>query len=518
NDNENVLEEKTNMKEEYLEPMTEEYIKKVLIGAEEVKEESCIVASNLRRAISTAMISLWYRLEKKKTEPIKVLSSLQELGFNADTRSSVSKDKKVSASRHETESGLLDDLHINIKECYEKRLDMTYCEVDPSSTNNKTPQQRMHDFVSFLFANTTPHVVIAVGHSFWFQTFFKTFLPSHVKEHSLPLPLREHKIKNSRVVAFRICKLFPLCTDVAAYTLPNNCNDRFVIALQTISSLGRDIMEVANAHHKETNAPASKSSSLIFGTTRRKPSSPVGLKQSETILASTPVDSSPSETNLPANGFATQDVSDIDIETDTEHNSRLPHSHPLHFSRSNSNFRTLSLHQRADPNLVGRYKSASEIVVRPPVPAYNPPPVPLQTPVRQISNQDSEQSESDQDAAVPTPVSAPAPVPIPVPIPVPVSAPAPVPVSVLNPKPPQSNIKKRLVQFFGPSRDVPPLPTAMQIVPQEAVNTAKTEPAQETAGIAKTEPVQEIINTANTEPAQETATEQPPPNNENKPE
>ncbi|ETO13358.1 hypothetical protein RFI_24014, partial [Reticulomyxa filosa] len=70
------------------------------------------------------------------------------------------------------------------------------------------------------------------------------------------------------------------------------------------------------------------------------------------------------------------------------------HSQSMHFSRAPF------LSRRHSHSHI-RVKSASQILYRPPLPRYNPPPIPLQTPLRnQDSDRDnSEYSESDHEAA-----------------------------------------------------------------------------------------------------------------------
>ena len=58
------------------------------------EEKSIVVSSTLRRAIATTLLALWPRVNKLR-EKVRILSTLQEISRNVDTRS-ISEPRKVA--------------------------------------------------------------------------------------------------------------------------------------------------------------------------------------------------------------------------------------------------------------------------------------------------------------------------------------------------------------------------------------------------------------------------------------
>ena len=69
----------------------------------------------------------------------------------------------------------------------------------PINTNGL---KRMNEFCDFAFSGVNEEHVIVGGHSIWFRTFFKTFLPYQVDH-----VCKNRKIVNGGVVAFTLMKL-----------------------------------------------------------------------------------------------------------------------------------------------------------------------------------------------------------------------------------------------------------------------------------------------------------------------
>ena len=205
-------------------PMNAKYVVNLLNG----NEQKCgIVVSNLRRAMSTACICLRDRLQRRPYEKIQILGCLQEMGMNSDTRPLlVSKDNKPTLSKKEKTSPLLKG--VNMEQLYEERLSTKYYKGDAS---DKSGEQRLQEFALWLFAQRKYLHVIAIGHSHWFQNFFKAYLPD-ISDEELPANVRTAKIRNCGVVAFRIQKRY-----VASKSKRHGRHISFEIAPQSITVL-----------------------------------------------------------------------------------------------------------------------------------------------------------------------------------------------------------------------------------------------------------------------------------------
>ena len=59
----------------------------------------------------------------------------------------------------------------------------------------------MHEFCNFAFTRVDEDVIIVGGHSIWFRSFFKTYLP-----YSVDHPSKSRKIVNCGAVAFTLLK------------------------------------------------------------------------------------------------------------------------------------------------------------------------------------------------------------------------------------------------------------------------------------------------------------------------
>ena len=156
------------------------------------KTSSIIVSSTLRRAIATTTLALWPRVDKKE-EKIIVLSSLQEISRNVDTRA-LSKPKEVA------------DLPFSrIKDkCQSKNRPFDRDNLYDATENYGNKRSnfngilRLRAFNEWAFKRTED-VIIVGGHSLWFKYFFQTYLP-HKSNHQA----KSMKITNSGVVTFII--------------------------------------------------------------------------------------------------------------------------------------------------------------------------------------------------------------------------------------------------------------------------------------------------------------------------
>lgn len=132
---------------------------------------SRIVSSNLRRALSTVAASFQGRLLRDPQESILILPCLQEISRNPDTLSITPAQTKVKPSWIEVSSDVCDFSSI-----FTKQVDMQYhLGNKPIDTNGL---KRMMKFNQTVFSSSLPEDYIIVGgHSIWFRSFFREFLP-----------------------------------------------------------------------------------------------------------------------------------------------------------------------------------------------------------------------------------------------------------------------------------------------------------------------------------------------------
>jgi hypothetical protein len=153
------------------------------------KESAVVVSSNLRRALSTTTIALWPRIHRLQ-EKIMILSSLQEISRNIDTKALAEKRALPVLDRIAHHCGH-DDVFIP-----ENVYDAT------ENHGNKTTAyygiKRLKAFNEWAFLQKETTIVVG-GHSLWFKHFFQTFMPFG-SDH----PAKTKKIVNSGVIAFTL--------------------------------------------------------------------------------------------------------------------------------------------------------------------------------------------------------------------------------------------------------------------------------------------------------------------------
>lgn len=222
-------------------------------------KDSIMICSNLRRAISTSIISFWQRFESNKKEKLFMLDCLNELGYGLDSISksdsqSVAKessinnfvkglnkmvgtpdsassqtpkkdnkndDQKMELSQFEQDC---DDLNMlnNIKgegvnsqkmrKFYETRLKKLEINTKLAKMSNeelkkkdklenrKESDRKIELFMDWVFndkSNENISTIIAVGHSHWIRAFFNKYLND---EHEL----KRNKVKNTGIVCLDI--------------------------------------------------------------------------------------------------------------------------------------------------------------------------------------------------------------------------------------------------------------------------------------------------------------------------
>lgn len=159
------------------------------------QDDSVIVSSPLRRAVSTTVIGLRRRL-KEKGEKVKILSSLAEISSNVDTISLAD------------EPGSLPDLNSLAAYCstLQPKYTVTNDCFDASENKGRKPilgsgQDRLSEFCGWVFKRKEAAIIVG-GHSLYFRYFFRSFLPTQAAH-----PLKENKVPNNGIVMFTLQKL-----------------------------------------------------------------------------------------------------------------------------------------------------------------------------------------------------------------------------------------------------------------------------------------------------------------------
>lgn len=151
---------------------------------------SVIVSSNLRRAIATTTVGLWSRLVRTK-EQIMVLSSLQEISRNVDTKALAPRAGLPDLSR--IAQYITGDASSFVPE--------TLFDVS-NNTGNKTSffngVKRLNAFNEWVFKRDEDMVIVG-GHSLWFKNYFQMYVP-----HSSSHECKSKKIVNSGLVSFEL--------------------------------------------------------------------------------------------------------------------------------------------------------------------------------------------------------------------------------------------------------------------------------------------------------------------------
>lgn len=162
-----------------------------ILRGEKDAPSSKIVTSCLRRAASTVAASLRGRLQRRPNDSIAVVPALQEISRNPDTLIITPGKQQITASWIEKESIVCD-----FQAIFDRRFDMSLHKGNkPIDTNGL---KRMNEFCKYVFSQSE-NVIICGGHSIWFRSFFRTFLP-HNSEHQA----KTKKIVNAGCVGFTL--------------------------------------------------------------------------------------------------------------------------------------------------------------------------------------------------------------------------------------------------------------------------------------------------------------------------
>ena len=147
-----------------------------ILRADPGAPSSQILCSNLRRAISTMAAGFRDRLARRPDDKILIVPCLQEISRNPDTLSITPAHTPVTASWIDRTSKICDFQGI-----FSNQVDMSlHMGNKPINTNGL---KRMNELCDFIFSNAVrdEHVIIG-GHSIYFRSFFRTFLPYGVSK------------------------------------------------------------------------------------------------------------------------------------------------------------------------------------------------------------------------------------------------------------------------------------------------------------------------------------------------
>jgi len=168
---------------------------KIMVG----ETPSHMVVSNLRRAIATMAIGFQNQLldrQNPKAAPRKmvVLPQLQEMSRNPDAQC-------ITPAK-----GMIDLTWIDpkdLKEIYENQIDTQKFHTGNKPVNS-CGLERMQDFCRIIFDNKLmpENAIVVAGHSQWFRSFFKTFLP-HTSTHVS----KTKKLQNGASVGFTLYQM-----------------------------------------------------------------------------------------------------------------------------------------------------------------------------------------------------------------------------------------------------------------------------------------------------------------------
>ena len=156
--------------------------------------KSTVVSSNLRRAISTVVIGLWDRLAQPGAEKVIILQQLQEISRNPDTLSITPKRTPVEPSWLEK-----DLKQYGMAAAYANQLNVR--ENMGNKKRKTTGLMRLRAFCDWCFeeGKDRGEYVVVGGHSLYFRTFFRVFLPRGVAG-----DMKAKKIANGGVVALTL--------------------------------------------------------------------------------------------------------------------------------------------------------------------------------------------------------------------------------------------------------------------------------------------------------------------------
>jgi len=188
---------------------TEKDAIKVLLGENGAStnggKKSRLVSSNLRRAIVTMAVAFQDRLDKQiPDDEICIMTDLQEISTNPDALCITPAGANVVSSFADREAS--SPTHpIDLERIYNKQTSTTHHHRGNKSFEGNG-LQRVQNFSSAIFSSqhgfNDVDTVICAGHSLWFRSFFRNYLPYGVDHIA-----KRKKIVNGGVVGFELSKV-----------------------------------------------------------------------------------------------------------------------------------------------------------------------------------------------------------------------------------------------------------------------------------------------------------------------
>jgi len=156
---------------------------------------SKIISSDLRRAVSTIASGLKDRLNRRPSDKIVIVDCLQEISRNPDTLC-------ITPAKTPIQASWIDKSYkeCKLQDIFDQQTDMSLHEGNkPIRTNGL---KRMLEFCEFVYSsNCEEDYIIVGGHSIWFRSFFRMFLPYSVHHIS-----KNNKIQNCGVITFDLMR------------------------------------------------------------------------------------------------------------------------------------------------------------------------------------------------------------------------------------------------------------------------------------------------------------------------
>lgn len=177
---------------EFLTPKEANMIAKLRGGDEGNACSAQLVSSNLRRAIATMAIGFKERLDAShENDSIMILPALQEISRNPDALSITPPFGKVVPAWTDP---------FFIHKIYEQQVDTSKHGGNKDVSSNGL--KRMQEFCRIAFEDIEKDSIVCAGHSLWFRSFFRTYLP-HTSTHVA----KTKKIVNGGVVGFTLQRI-----------------------------------------------------------------------------------------------------------------------------------------------------------------------------------------------------------------------------------------------------------------------------------------------------------------------
>ena len=152
---------------------------------------SQLVSSNLRRAISTMAVGFQDRFSQKKSDQMIILPQLQEVSRNPDALCITPPYGKLSLAYTDPRY---------LAEIFENQTNTTkHFGNKPVDTNGL---KRLQAFCKVAFEEIDSQNIVAAGHSLWFRSFFRTYLPRDLDHIA-----KKKKIVNGGCVGFALWRI-----------------------------------------------------------------------------------------------------------------------------------------------------------------------------------------------------------------------------------------------------------------------------------------------------------------------